>query len=125
MTTTTAALAHNIDCPGLERIDWSIINAASDAIPIRYGRQSLALVVDKQTSESVFIVVYVPTQNEDPVTAVPVTPSKAQAFVATRRDQAISDLSGNEVLAGVTAAISWNKVSHRLKKIGRMLLIYR
>jgi hypothetical protein len=63
----------------------------------------------------VFIVVYEPTQNADPVTAVPVTPSEAQAFVATRRDQAISDLSGNEVLAGVTAAISWNKVSPRLK----------
>jgi hypothetical protein len=104
---------HNIDCPGLERIAWSIINAASDPMPIRSGRQSLSLVVNKKTSESVFIVVYVPKQNEDPVTAVPVTPSDAQAFVATRRDQAISDLSGNEVLAGVTAAISWNKVSHR------------
>jgi hypothetical protein len=102
----------SIDCPGLERIEWIIINAAADAAPIpSNGKSSLTIDIVKQASEPVFIVLYASTRKDDQAAGVPLTPSAAQAFVAAHRKQAINDLLGNEVLAGVTAAISWNKVS--------------
>lgn len=102
----------SIDCPGLESIEWIILNAAADAASMPSGsNSSLSIDIVKLAGEPVFIVLYASTRKDDQTAGIPLTPSEAQAFVAAHRKQAINDLLGNEILAGVTAAISWNKVS--------------